>query len=149
MSFQASNNKISVSNSAGSVIFDTDRKMPAVTSILSGNIALPSRGGTGQTVTHHYLGAASGNPEFVLASSIITGSTSYPWVNTMLNTSGSTVTNLGWNYTDTWRLAGARAVTFEVISGGLYLREEYYNQFPTLQLASFSLNYKVYLGRYV
>lgn len=149
MTFTASNNSVVIKNSAGTVIFDTDRKMPAVTSIASGSISIPSRGGTGQTATMHYLGAANGNPEFVLGSAIITGATSYPWVNTMINSSGSTLTNLGWNYTDTWRIAGARAITFEVISNALYLREEYYNQFPSLQLASFNLEYKVYLGRYV
>lgn len=150
MTFVATNNRIYITNTGGSVVFDTDRQMPAVTSVLTGNIDIPARGpGSGQTTASYYLGAATGNPQFVLSAAIITGSTTYPWVNTMFNSSGSVMTNLGWNYTDTWRLAGARSVTFVVSGGGLYLQEEFYNQFASINLASFSLNYKVYLGRYV
>lgn len=149
MSFYASNNRIYLTNTAGSIIFDTDWKMPAVTSVVNGSITLPSRGNTGQTAVNHYLAAVSGSPEFVLATANIAAGPSYPWVNTMFNSSGSVLTNLGWNITDTWRLAGARAVTFFVSGGALYLREEFFNQFPSLQLASFTINYRVYLGSYV
>lgn len=150
MSFYANNNRIYVTNTAGSIVFDTDRQMPAITSVVNGAFSIPARGpGVGQTVAYHDIGSASGSPEFVLGVASITGGSSYPWVNTMFNCSGSVLTNLGWNYTDSWRLAGARAISFEVLNGRLYIREEYYNQFPTLNLATFTLNYKVYMGRYL
>lgn len=148
MSFFASNDRIYLTNTAGTTVFDTEWKMPAVTSIISGSITLPSRGGTTRVVTNHLLAPAPHNPEFVLATASISAGTGYPWVNTTFNSSGSVLTNLGWNLTDAWRIAGARSITFIVLNGNLYLREEYYNQFPSLQLASFSISYKVYLGSF-
>lgn len=149
MSFFAANDRIRVTNTAGTTIFDTDWKQPAITSIVSGSIALPTRGNTTTTVVNRDIAAAPFNPTFVLATARISGSTTYPWVGTTFNSSGSTLTNLGWNFVNNaWRLAGARTVTFLVSNGRLILREEYYNQFPTLQLASFTLTYKVYLGSF-
>lgn len=149
MSFYASNNRIYLTNTGGQVVFDTDWKMPTITNTVTGSITLPSRGNTGQTAVNHYLANVSGSAEFVLATASISGGTSYPWVGTMFNSSGSVLTNLGWNITDTWRLAGARSVSFFTSGSALYLREEFYNQFPALQLASFTLNYRVYIGSFV
>lgn len=149
MSFYASNNRIYLTNTGGQVVFDTDWKMPAITNTVTGSITLPSRGNTGQTAVNHYLANVFGSAEFVLATASISGGPRYPWVGTMFNSSGSVLTNLGWNTTGAWRLAGARSVSFFTSGGALYLREEFYNQFPTLQLASFTLNYRVYIGSFV
>jgi hypothetical protein len=148
MSFYASNNRIFITDTGGQAVFDTDWKMPAITSIINGSMNFNTRGNTGQTTVNHFIANVSASPEFVLSTSLITGNSTYPWVNTRFNSSGSTLTNLGWNLTDTWRLAGARTITFFVSGGQLFIREEYYNQFPSLQLASFSLSYKVYLGSF-
>ena len=153
MSFYASNNKIRVTNSTGSDIFNTDWKMPAITSTLSGTKAMASRG-TGNTtpvVVNHDLGAAPYSPSFVLAVAKITNYSGYPWANTMFNSSGSIISNLGWADVGglNWRIKGARAITFYVSGGRLYLREEYYNGFNSLSLSSYNLEYKVYLGSYV
>jgi hypothetical protein len=149
MSFYASNNRIYLTNTGGQIVFDTDWKMPAITNTVTGSITLPSRGNTGQTAVNHYLANVSGSAEFVLATASISGGPSYPWVGTRFNSSGSVLTNLGWNITDVWRLAGARSISFFTSGGALYLREEFYNQFPTLQLASLTLNYRVYIGSFV
>lgn len=149
MSFTASNDLITITNTSGVEIFNTDWKQPAITSIVSGTLSVPNRSPVSSTqVVLHDIGAAANNPEFVLASAKVIGGGSYPWADTSFNSSGSVVTNLGWNFTDTWRLAGARALTFIVSAGRLYVREEYYNVFPSLALSGFSLQYKVYLGRF-
>jgi hypothetical protein len=149
MSFYASNNRIYLTNTGGQVVFDTDWKMPVITNIVTGSITLPSRGNTGQTAVNHYLANVSGSAEFVLTTASISGGTGYPWVGARFNSSGSVLTNLGWNITDTWRLAGARSVSFFTSGGALYLREEFYNQSPARQLAAFTLNYRVYIGSFV
>ena len=149
MSFYASNDRIYLTNTGGQVVFDTDWKMPAITNTVTGSITLPSRGNTEQTAVNHYLANVSGSAEFVLATASISGGASYPWVGTMFNSSGSVLTNLSWNITDAWMLAGARTVSFFTSGGALYLREEFYNQSPRLQLASFTLNYRVYIGSFV
>jgi hypothetical protein len=150
MSFTASNDRIIVSDANDLVVFDTDRKMPAITSVVSGTFNLSSRGtGQSQTVVNHLLANIQYNPEFVLAVASISGSASYPWVGTMFNSSGSTITNLSWGFTSgAWRLGAARAITFEVINNQLFLREEYFNVNPTLAIAAVSLEYKAYLGSY-
>jgi hypothetical protein len=149
MSFYASNNRIFLTNTGGQIVFDTDWKMPAITNIINGSMNFGTRGNTGQTTVNHFIANVSASPEFVLSTSLITGNSAYPWINTRFNSSGSTLTNLGWSFTNgAWRLGGARTVTFFVSGGQLFIREEYYNQFPTLQLASFSLSYKVYLGSF-
>jgi hypothetical protein len=149
MSFFAANDRIRVTNTNNITVFDTDWKQPTITSIVSGSINLPTRGNTTRVVVNRNLAAAPFSPTFVLATADITGSTTYPWKGTRFNSSGSTLTNLGWSFTNNaWRLGGARAVTFLVSGGRLILREEYYNQFPSLQLASFTLNYKVFLGSF-
>jgi hypothetical protein len=149
MSFFASNNRIRLTNTANTTIFDTDWKQPTITSVVAGSISLPTRGNTTTVVVNHDLGPAPFNPTFVLSTARISGSTTYPWVGTTFNSSGSTLANLGWALVSgVWRLAGARTVTFLVSNNRLILREEYYNQFPSLQLASFTLSYKVYLGSF-
>jgi hypothetical protein len=149
MSFFASNNKISITNTANATIFDTDWKQPAITSILSGTFNLPARAPiSGTQVILHNLGSAPASPEFVLVAGRITGGSDYPWGATNFNSSGSVITNLGWNFTDTWRIGAARSISFIVQSGALFLREEYYNVFPTVSIVSFNIQYKAYLGRF-
>lgn len=150
MSFFASNNEIRINNAANVEIFNTDWKQPAITSIVSGTFNLPSRSPiSGAQLILHDIGAAANTPEFVLASAKLTGAGAYPWGDTSFNSSGSVISNLGWNFVSgTWRVSGARTLTFITQSGRLYLREEYYNVFPTLALSAFSLQYKVYLGRF-
>ena len=131
MSFYASNNNIRVTNSAGTDVFNTDWKMPAITSTLSGIKNMVSRG-TGNTtpvVVSHDLGAAPYTPDFVLAVAKISNYSGYPWAATMFNSSGSVISNLGWADTGggNWAIKGARAISFYVSGGRLYLREEYYN----------------------
>lgn len=150
MSFFASNDQIRIVNTAGATIFDTDWKQPAITGIVTGSRNIPSRSPTsGTQVVLHDIGAAPNNPEFVLASAKLTGAGSYPWSDTSFNSSGSVISNLGWNFVSgTWRVSGARALTFVVSSGRLLIREEYYNVFPTLALSSFTIQFRVYLGRF-
>lgn len=149
MSFFAANDQIRITNADGNTVFDTNWKQPAVTSVIAGSISIPSRGNSGVTVVNHDLAEAPFNPTFVLATAQIAGGSSYPWVGTTFNSSGSVLSNLGWNFTSgAWRLFGARTATFLVSGGRLILREEFYNQAPTLQLAAYTLTYKVYLGSF-
>ena len=153
MSFYATSDNIRLTNTSGTEVFNTDWKMPAITSTVTGSRSMASRG-TGNTtpvVTNHDLGAAPYSPDFVLAVAEISNYSGYPWANTMFNCSGSIISNLGWSTTGgaNWVIKGARAITFYVSSGRLYLREEYYNGFNSLSLSSYDFNYKVYLGSYV
>jgi hypothetical protein len=153
MSFYASSDNIRITNSSGVEMFNTDWKMPAITSTLSGVIVMPSRGVgvTTTTVVNHDLGAAPYSPSFVLAVAKITNYSGYPWADTMFNSSGSVISNLAWVDTGSlnWKIRGARTITFYVSAGRLYLREEYYNGLASLSLSSYDLTYKVYLGSYV
>ena len=148
MSFFANNNLIEI-RSGNALVFSTDRKMPAITSEVQGNLTLPARGNSSPTAVNHWIANVPFSPEFVMSTSRITGGSAYPWVNFSFNSSGSIVTNLGWNITDTWRLAACRTLTFFTNGGSLFIREHFYNTFPSLQLASFNLSFRVYLGSFV
>ena len=150
--FNASNDRIWVTNAAGEIIFDTDRKMPAIIDVVEGQLTLPQRGpGANQTVVHHFVkGPLDIDPEFVFATGVITGGSTYPWRETTFNASGSIITNLAWHKPDdvTWYLGACRTITFIVLNKTLYVAEEYYNRMETFLLQAFTLKYKVYLGAF-
>jgi len=150
MSFYANNDSIKITDASGNTVFDTDRKMPAITNILEGTIIVPARGRTtSQTNILHTISSVDSENNFVLSACKVTGGSSYPWRDTVFNASGSTITNLGWQIiSGSWRLGASRTINFEVNGNTLQLREQYYNLFNTVSLASFTLNYKIYLGRY-
>lgn len=152
MSFYASNNRIHITDASGNITFDTDRKMPAIIDVIQGTIVIPSRGTTSsQKTVFHNIGITNSASNFILASSYIDGGSTYPWRDTHFNASGSVLSNLGWQDIGslTWRLAAARTITFEVNNGTVRIREEFYNLFGSVQLASFTLSYKLYIGRFV
>lgn len=151
MSFYADNNKIEITDSSSNIIFNTDRKMPSIIDVLEGSIVIPARGNTtSQTVVMHTIGTTNASCNFILADSYIDGGSSYPWTDTHFNASGSVISNLGWQDLGglNWRIGAGRTITFEINNGSVQLREEYYNLFNTLQLASFTLSYKLYIGRF-
>jgi len=150
MSFYASNNNIKITDIGGNTVFNTDWKMPTIVSILEGSITIPERGRVStQTNSFHKIASVDPQISFVISTCKIKGGSSYPWKNTAFNSSGSTLTNLGWqSINDTWKIAAARTVNFEINNNTLQIREQYYNLFNTVALKSFTLKYKVYLGRY-
>ena len=149
MSFYADNNKITITDASSNVIFDTDRKMPAIVSILEGSIVIPARGTTrSQTNVFHTIASTNNSINFVMSACKIVGGSSYPWRDTVFNAAGSTITNLGWQAVNGWKIGAVRTINFEINNSTLQLREQYYNLFDTVSLASFTLKYKIYLGRY-
>lgn len=149
MSFIAQNDRIYITNSSNTLMFDTNWKMPAITNVVSGSYYLPYRGYTGIVTNNYDLGGVSYNPEFVLISASITGAASYPWANTKFNSSGSILTNLSWQYSGGWILSGSRTITFYTENNRLYLKEKYYNYNGSLNLSAFTISYTAYLGSFV
>lgn len=150
MSFYASNNRIWVTDANGATMFDTNRKMPAVTSVFRGSMTIGGvPAGAARTTRSHLIGNAPHGAEFVLATNRVTGVGSYPWANSFFNAGGSFITNLGWHVVSgTWRVGLCRSLSYIVSGGRIYLVEDYYNLFPGLSMDSFNLNYTVYIGSF-
>ena len=166
MSFEASNNRIKVTNTAGATVFDTDRRMPHITTVLSGSLTLPARpDGFGDTLGTAYLLGAAPHGETIIFPMVTTpiagwngGSMSVPWQNVPFQATGTTIIAAGAYYEQEnfWRLVTyfIRTISFAIHNGNVYLIENYCAYWPGTTggggnyayPAQTTVNYKVYLG---
>ena len=153
MSFFASNNRIRVTNSGGTPVFDTDRKMPAILTTLSGTITTASYVGDIGEV-YHDLGAAPAGTELVFPTFRLTYPDlrpEYLWLplGVPISAVGSTLVFGGWSldWAPEEAFNIAAFVTFVVGNGRLYLYLDYSDQ-EAKGIPRMTFNYKVYLGRF-
>lgn len=154
--FEASNERIRVTNAAGDTVFDTDEPMMTLFSVVEGTINLAAVSPFTTYWQGHLVSSDPLYPEgetpVILATGIIDGGSDYPWQDTTFNTSGCFITNLSWRDIPGrgWSLSAMRVVDFvffqDSLGERLFLREQAANFNPALNLQPVTIHYKLYIG---
>jgi hypothetical protein len=146
MSFFANNNRIFVTDTADNMIFDTDSKMPSITSVASGSLYITSRSPGNDGFKVYNIQNVSYNPTFVLTMGYIVGDSDYPWSDTYFNASGTIITNLGWQ--SSWEIGVMRTLSFYVKDNVLCLEENWFSHFSSISTKGFTIDFTCYLGSF-
>lgn len=146
MSFFASNNRIYVKDTENNIVFDTKRKMPAITSVVSSSLNIPARSAGNDGNKVYNIQEVSYNPTFVLSIGYITGNSNYPWHNTHFNSSGTIITNLGWQ--SSWKIGVMRTISFFIQNNILYIEENWFSHFNSVSTKGFTIEFTCYLGSF-
>ncbi|WCD44167.1 hypothetical protein Lumi_028 [Xylophilus phage Lumi] len=153
--FLAQNDLIRMRDTSNNIVFDTTRKMPVLTGILTGSVYMPQRqDSAGTSVTD--IGGVPYNPAFCfpalrisqssVSESVIGAPNGVPYCG-----SGSTVAYQKWStFSDGYFLTGARVITVAITTGNrIILIEDFVEWQGSNPVGACTVEYRVYVGQFV
>lgn len=162
MSFYANNNRIYVTDTVSNIVFDTDRKMFAVTDHIVGTVSIANKSSGSEVAEQYqsqYLATINPNADFVMGHCRAVsgpGDGGLPNIG-IFNAGGSIL----WGWVVYSRGGSARKTMyagwiFHFVAGGgqLLLTEEWWNirvlsSDPSYTLVGGTINYSLYCGTFV
>ncbi|WP_037460078.1 hypothetical protein [Skermanella stibiiresistens] len=158
MSLNMASDRIHVTNAAGQTVFDTNRRMFAITNLLTGTVSIadkPSNNNRMQRATT-VLGSINSEADFVMGQvKAVSAPAGGGLPNVGVFSAGGTIV-WGWYREDVQRtMRGLWTITFRAVSGQLLLEEEWWNQnsgtHPSLNLTLVggTLSYRIHAGTFI
>ena len=151
MTFLATNNRIVITRANGIPVFDTDNKMPAIIHTLNGGLAIPFRpNSTPLGSANHFIGNVTGGADFIFGQAYVADGNARLWRGMRTSFSGSLICQAGAIASGgRWYLTVQRILTPVIIGGAAYINEQYSCNPFNVQLDAFTLQYKLYIGKFI